>query len=564
MLFNAPSDVEVLPTYSRNLAFRLTVRDNKAGGGGVDNDQVSFTSTAGAGPFLVEYPNGDEILETASKYVDTVQAVLAEVKAATVGVDGSYAYTSVDNGFRLAVSRAPVASFRIDLAPGVDPASISIRYKANGALIKRNVSSLSTRTGNSIVVQQRLMPASVFKEYNHGFASATFDILFDGIDTSAIEAVWVTPLTLNAQQIKVENVDHITQLEFEDEFSIIPMVPDATPIVFSGTTKIEDFREIHRDIVIEPGTRLVFSQGAGLKIIGKISAIGTAEEPITFAAADPQIPWGAVVVKDHASDGSRFEYCLFEDGSGIKGDIYEYTAMLSIHNASQIVIKNSVFRDSHITDDMLHVVYGDIRIENTLFENSLADAVDLDITNAQIIGSRFTGSGNDAVDLMSSKVLISNSTMEYSGDKGVSIGENSLLFAVNSRFLNNHVGLQSKDDSNALIYNSLIADNDVGVHAYQKNWQYGTGGELTIANSIIEGNQESSSIGANSEITIMDSFVDELPSSGKLPGLRQVDSKFREVAQANPSLEVESIDEFFRNYLPLTDTRVRGVVVDAQ
>jgi len=48
---------EILPTYSRSLKFRLTVRDNRAGGGGVDYDEIQFDVTDAAGPFLVTSPN---------------------------------------------------------------------------------------------------------------------------------------------------------------------------------------------------------------------------------------------------------------------------------------------------------------------------------------------------------------------------------------------------------------------------------------------------------------------------------------------------------------------------
>ncbi|MFH1194700.1 MAG: zinc-dependent metalloprotease family protein [bacterium] len=47
---------EFLPTYARNLKFRLTVRDNQSAGG-VHWDQVNFTVTDAAGPFQVTSPN---------------------------------------------------------------------------------------------------------------------------------------------------------------------------------------------------------------------------------------------------------------------------------------------------------------------------------------------------------------------------------------------------------------------------------------------------------------------------------------------------------------------------
>jgi subtilisin-like proprotein convertase family protein len=48
---------DLLPTYSREIKMRLTVRDNKAGGGGVGKADISLRSTDQAGPFLVTTPN---------------------------------------------------------------------------------------------------------------------------------------------------------------------------------------------------------------------------------------------------------------------------------------------------------------------------------------------------------------------------------------------------------------------------------------------------------------------------------------------------------------------------
>ncbi len=63
LLSNSFSDVEVLPTYTRNLTFRCTVRDNIPEAGGVVWEEVSFEATNSAGPFLVDYPNSNEVFQ---------------------------------------------------------------------------------------------------------------------------------------------------------------------------------------------------------------------------------------------------------------------------------------------------------------------------------------------------------------------------------------------------------------------------------------------------------------------------------------------------------------------
>jgi hypothetical protein len=58
ILSNTQTIGEILPTYTRTLTFRLTVRDNRASGGGVNYAQMTAINvTNTAGPFLVTQPN---------------------------------------------------------------------------------------------------------------------------------------------------------------------------------------------------------------------------------------------------------------------------------------------------------------------------------------------------------------------------------------------------------------------------------------------------------------------------------------------------------------------------
>ncbi|MEL6865975.1 MAG: cadherin-like domain-containing protein, partial [Bacteroidota bacterium] len=66
IISNTNHVTEVLPTYTRNLKFRCTVRDDQFQNGGISWAEMSFEATASAGPFRVEFPNTMETLEVGS------------------------------------------------------------------------------------------------------------------------------------------------------------------------------------------------------------------------------------------------------------------------------------------------------------------------------------------------------------------------------------------------------------------------------------------------------------------------------------------------------------------
>ncbi len=96
LLNNAQTIGEILPTYTRTLTFRLTVRDNSPGGGGVDYDQVQFNVTNTAGPFLVTQPNTNVTWQ--GNTTQTVTWDVANTSVAPVNVSDVNILLSTDGG----------------------------------------------------------------------------------------------------------------------------------------------------------------------------------------------------------------------------------------------------------------------------------------------------------------------------------------------------------------------------------------------------------------------------------------------------------------------------------
>lgn len=199
---------------------------------------------------------------------------------------------------------------------------------------------------------------------------------------------------------------------------------------------------------------------------------------------------------------------IFKGGSGDKGDLYEYTGMLSIHNVKDVMIEDTAFYDSKISDDMVHVIYSEVKFKSSKFVRSLADALDVDIFNVIVDNCEFIDSGNDSIDLITTHAIVTNTTFHNSADKGISIGEDSNLLAVNNLIFASEIGMQSKDTSVAYIYNSSFIDNKKAIDAYHKNWWYSEGGTIYLDKIVLQGNETNATVGKKSQVIINDSQID--------------------------------------------------------
>ncbi|MFK7808338.1 MAG: reprolysin-like metallopeptidase [Saprospiraceae bacterium] len=94
---NIQTTGELMAQFGREMNFRLIVRDNVPGGGGVDYDQLTFDVADNAGPFLVMAPNGGETWAVGS--LQNIMWDVANTDLSPVNCSEVNIFLSEDGGF---------------------------------------------------------------------------------------------------------------------------------------------------------------------------------------------------------------------------------------------------------------------------------------------------------------------------------------------------------------------------------------------------------------------------------------------------------------------------------
>jgi hypothetical protein len=460
-----------------------------------------------------DYMKTDIVLTKLDEFFEFIKNKVIKIEDEFLGTVeiNDYSYVAEDGAIRLSVKgKKLINAISIESLNRINVKNVSISYLLNGKYIDKKVSFMQNNNVVSIPIELlsnvniSLKEGEEIVEYNE----ATYDVKIKGLNKENIKEVKLNFLSLEKQSVHVEAVDFISEKSFNNVHNVVSNYVDSTPMTWAGEKTFTGFNLITNNVIIKPGTNIIFEEGATLKVLGKVTAIGTKDNPITFEAKDKTKPWGAFALKDSKANDSIFKHCIFRDGSGDKGDLHEYTAMFSVHNVQNLLVEDCEFYDSHKTDDMVHLVYSDAVFKNTKFIRSLSDALDVDISNVVVDNCEFVESGNDSIDLMTSNAIVINSKFIKSADKAISIGEGSNLLAIRNMIKNSEIGMQSKDTSKAYIYDTTFIGNKKAVDAYHKNWRYSEGGTITLDNTVFENNIINATVGKKSKVIINNSTID--------------------------------------------------------
>ncbi|MDQ3022554.1 MAG: M12 family metallo-peptidase [Bacteroidota bacterium] len=194
---------ELLPTYTRSLSFRFTVRDNNAGAGGVNYESMQFNVTASSGPFIVTQPNTNVIWN--SNVAQTVTWNVANTNAAPVNcqfvniklsTDGGYSYPNT-----LASNTANDGSAVVTL-PSISSTIARIKIEAVGNVFFDISNTNFTIQRNSIPI---IVHTALSDQPKQSWPSIVTANIIDNSGIDSAWVVWYKNLPSNTKRFKLVN-----------------------------------------------------------------------------------------------------------------------------------------------------------------------------------------------------------------------------------------------------------------------------------------------------------------------------------------------------------------------
>lgn len=295
-----------------------------------------------------------------------------------------------------------------------------------------------------------------------------------------------------------------------------PEAPKSLPTeqVWQGEKHFEGVNHIRYPVTIEAGSRLLMGPGSLLVFHQKLSINGTPQARVEITSSTVE-PFGAVVIKGDKANGSSLSYCNISNGSSYKNPVINYTAMLSLHEVEKVTISHCRFADNQKSDDMVHGVYADMTITDSIFKGAVADGLDLEISKAVILQSYFSRNGREGIDMMRSDVVLRDVHFIDNLDSALSVGQKSRVRLENSVITGSKTAILVKDSSVMRVTNSDLFANERIVELKHSNDHYAQGGLLYVYRSKLYDNRRFFDVEKNSKMTISDSYLTPRFSSDK-------------------------------------------------
>ncbi|MBK8499140.1 MAG: CotH kinase family protein [Flavobacteriales bacterium] len=246
-------------------------------------------------------------------------------------------------------------------------------------------------------------------------------------------------------------------------------------------------------VVIEAGARFEIGAGRSVVVQGPLIVQGTVRNPVFVRAMDEGSPFGTFAVLGDGTTSCSIAGLQLSGGSEARTSGVYFSGQFAIHGAGATYMRDCIIAASQ-GEDLLNIKGGAVDIAECVFEDGLADLVDLDGCKGRIFRCIFRSgrkdSNGDGLDLSGARVSVWGCTFSGMMDKGISVGEASQLLVRASRFVGNRMALAAKDLSIAYVEGNVFLDNAIVFGAYRKKPIYGGARVMRYANEYVNNGKE--------------------------------------------------------------------------
>ncbi|MDQ3020780.1 MAG: M12 family metallo-peptidase [Bacteroidota bacterium] len=203
LVTNTQTIGEILPSYTRNLNFRLTVRDNSVGGGGINFGSVSFAVNSTGGAFLVTQPNTN--VNWNSGVPQTVTWNAGSTASAPFNVSLVNIKLSTNGGNTFAttlLANTPNDGSQSVTLPNISITNARIKVEAVGNIFFDISNTNFTITGTALPVITHTPLTDMLKQNWPATVNAVISST-SGLDSSWV--IWYKNTTANTKEFKLIN-----------------------------------------------------------------------------------------------------------------------------------------------------------------------------------------------------------------------------------------------------------------------------------------------------------------------------------------------------------------------
>ena len=255
----------------------------------------------------------------------------------------------------------------------------------------------------------------------------------------------------------------LTNINFNNK-EFLKKENDGSWLIKKGTWKISKPITLKGKVIVEAGTRFLFSDDSYLIVKGQLIALGTENDKIVF---DSKSYWKGLYVVGDNNRESILNNVIIKNTTALVDGLLHLTGGVNFYN-SKLQLKNTQIINSK-AEDALNIIHSNFVLQNVEIGNTNSDGFDSDFSEGNIYNSKFFNIGGDAIDFSGSNVNVTDSSFNQIKDKAISVGESSNIDLKDINMNNVGVGVVSKDGSITKIKGATIQNyNLAAMMTYNK------------------------------------------------------------------------------------------------